>query len=346
MSYIIYPLGKAKAAYKKQVAANYDEQRQSIYEQLKKKNIQAESFLNEENFNILSKKNNEIFKKLIKELNSVAPKAEERGYVFNGIDDRETIQKIIGLAKQLKNVETFEEVTKIINKLDNANDFIKEELKGRMNNEQLLSIATKDFAYLKEAINIAKNSNNIEKVREKAKNYFSGLIGNLGESLGVLYGYSLVSKDVQKDLSSLGITMKVSNAGGDVVDGKRAVGDTKIEFIYKGNQVLGSISMSNKLSADYGKTKSHNIKLRSTTVNQLRDDLKPAYYNLISFHGAGRKPENLRLDLATNAETLSFRRYIAAIILEENLFGSFQGDNVYYFNYGEYIITMNDLLDY
>lgn len=230
-----------------------------------------------------------------------------------------------------------------MNKLDSANDFIKTELKGKMNGRQILSIATKDFIYLKNAIELAKSNNDINIVRENAKKYFSGLIGNLGESLGTLYGYSLVSKEIQNSLSSLGIIINVSNAGDQIVNGKRAVGDTKIEFSYKDGKILGSISMSNKLSANYGKSKSHTIKLRTTTVNQLREDLKPAYYNLISFHTVGKDKQ---LDLADNKETISFRRYVASIILEENLFGSFFGDNVYYFNYGEYIITMNDLLDY
>lgn len=342
MTYVVYPLTKAKK-YKKQVIANYDEQRQQIYEGLKSKNIQAESFLKEENFNKIDEKSNKIYKELIKELNSVEPKAENRGYVFNGSSDQKIIQDIINYAKQLQKVETFDQVTKLMNKLDSANDFIKTELKKKMNGKQILSIATKDFIYLKDAIELAKNNNDIDTVRENAKKYFSGLIGNLGESLGTLYGYSLISKEIQNKLSSLGITVNVSNAGDQVVNGKRAVGDTKIEFSYTGGKILGSISMSNKLSANYGKSKSHTIKLRTTTVNQLREDLKPAYYNLISFHTVGKDKQ---LDLASNKETISFRRYVASIILEENLFGSFFGDNVYYFNYGEYIITMNDLLDY
>lgn len=351
MSYIIYPYSASSknkedyqkiSSYRNNLLKNYDDARQRIYEDLLKKDIKAENFFNQENINKLDNSTKEIINSIISHLNNVSLSNNEQK-VFNGDNDTIEIQKLIDKAKSMQGLEDFEKVGNLFSELESSSKFVKEELRPLLGTDNLFSISTNDYNRLKEKIELAKNKKEIDKIKENARKYFGGIIGNLGESLGILYGYNSFNKQLLEEMNKAGIQLTLSNVGDRNVNGKRSVGDTELTFTYKDGKILGTIDMSNKLTAKYNINKSHSIKLRSTTVNQLPEEIKPLYYNLISFHAKGNKKQ---VDLATSKETISFRRYVAALILKENLFGAFKGDNVFLFNYGSYIITMNDLLNY
>lgn len=340
-----YILSEARLNNPINTIENYTKKRKEIYQKLKNNN-KPEDFFNNENFNKL-KKQYEILSKLPEELKNTRVTSSTKGILFNGEEsDEKIIKNLINKAKSLQDIESFNDYTKIFNELEKTNVFIQKDIREKINSNNIFSISTRDYELMKNAILTAEKNNDLQAAKKAAKVYYSGLIGNLGETIGIIQGYNLVSKEMQKQLKSLGININVSNTGAKV-EGKRAVGDTTVSFIAKDGQVIGSISMSNKLTANYsGKPKSTGVKLRTTRPSQISDfSQRSLYYNLFSLHGEG---ENKKLELYPNKnkEIIAFRRYIAAIIMKESLFGAFSGDNVYYFNYGEYLYTMNDLLDY
>lgn len=343
MSIVQYVLSKAKKENPLDTTNSYIKQRKEIYEKLKQNNNPQE-FFNNKNFKQLEKKYKELAN-LPKELANVKITSPTSNYLFEGENDAQKIQQLINKLKSLQDVENFNQYTELFNELESTNKYIREDIRGKFNSNNIFSISTKDYELMKKAILQAQNENNIKVAKDAAKKYYSGLIGNLGESIGIIQGYNLLSKEIKQQLKNIGIEIQVSNVGGEV-KGKRSVGDTMVSFVANDNQIIGTISLSNKLSANYQNSKATRIKLRTTFPNQIPNQrARSLYYNLFSLHAKGNEKE---LDLYPNRqnEIFAFRRYVAALILQENLFGAFQGDNVYYFNYGEYLYTMNDLLTY
>ena len=321
---------------------SYNKQRQEIYEKLKD-NRYPEKWFNNDNFNKIQKQYN-FLQELPKELKNFRISSSTQGHLFNGTNDTKKIQELINQAKSLQHVEDFNQYTEIFNQMEQSANFIKK-IKGKINSQNVFAISTNDYNLMKNAILKAQKDNDIQQAKKIAKQYYSGLLGNLGETIGIIQGYQILSKELQQQLKKIGIDIQVSNTGSKV-EGKRAIGDTTISFVAQNNEIIGSISMSNKLSANYGQTTSSRIKLRTTFPTQIKDiTSKSLYYNLFSLHGSGR---NKTYELYPNKskEIIAFRRYLAATIMQETLFGAFSGDNVYYFNYGEYIYTMNDLLKF
>ena len=343
-------LSKAQEQNPLKTEAEYLRQRQNIYNSLKDSK-KVEDFFNQQNLNLLTKKHKEL-KDFVKSLDTLrVTTTSETNNIFTGesVSDTEQIKKLIKKAKSLQGVENFNDYTKIFNELENSADFVNKELRSKLSSNNLFSIGTKDYELMKKAIEEAKKENNIKKAQENAKKYYSGLIGNLGESIGIIQSYNTIQSKIPSELKKIGVVgVEISNTGGQSsISGKRKVGDTTVEFKYANGEILGKISFSNKLTASYGKSKSTKIKFRETSPNQIQDErVKKLFYNLYSFHADGENKNAELYGQERKKDIIAFRRYLASLIVKENLFGVGSDDNVYYFNYGEYIYTMNDLLTY
>ena len=344
MALVKYLLSKAQRENPLDTASNYIAQRGKIYSKLKNKDVGR--FFNTQDLNNVSQQY-KVLQSLFKELNSVRITAPTKNFLFNGTSsDAVIINNLLQEAKSLQGAEDFDKYSKILNELENSSRFINSEVKNKTNiGNNVFAIGTQDYEKMKAAILKAKDAKNIEEAKQAAKKYYSGLIGNLGETIGIIQGYKLVSNKLQQQLKENGIDIVVANTGG-VVKGSRAIGDTTVSFKLENGEIIGSIAISNKLSSTYNPVKSKPIKIRETFPSYIPDNsARSLYYNLFSLHAKG-KQKNLDLYPSRSADIMAFRRYVAALIMEQNLFGAFAGDNVYYFNYGEYLYTMNDLLDY
>ena len=344
----IYPLLEARQKSGIQTAEQYKELKNGIYRDLLANQKTASSFLDKKAFEPYK----DVYDNLIKALDSVKPNNNNisKTCSFDGSpNDQQIIKQLI---QNILDARKFSTVAEGLQKLDSLQKGAK--YVDKMNNivssitgEQIsvITVATKDYENLKDKVKTIKST---EKIKEAMVKQYAGLLGNIGESIGIIQGAAILPKELKRQLYKAGIKVTVKNSGGDAVEGKRAVGDTSLEFSAKEGELLGRISISNKMKGDYASPKKKNIKFRDTTPNQVRDPAaRKVLYNMISFHAEGSEK---RLDLFNGMSDgvnrlKAFRSYIGAIIMKDNLYGSFDGDNVYYFNYGEYMFTINDLIN-
>lgn len=343
----IYPLLKARRESGIQTAAQYKRLKIGIYNDLLVNQKTASSFFNKKAFEPYK----DVYDKLIKELDSV--KAENNNIsktcsFDGGPNDQQVIEQLIQNILDARKFSTISEGLQKLDSLQKGAKYVDEMNRAisSITGEQLsmIKVATKDYQNLKEVV---KKSQSVEAARSAMVKQYSGLLGNIGESIGIIQGASILPQELKNQLDKVGIKTTIKNSGGMNLKGKRAVGDTALEFRTDKGHLLGRISISNKIKGEYATPGKKTIKFRETSPRQIKNpSARKVLYNMISFHSKGtEKYLDLFDGMPDGVNRLkAFRSYIGAIIMKDNLYGSFDGDNVYYFNYGEYMFTINDLI--
>ena len=128
-------------------------------------------------------------------------------YFQNVLDAR----KFSTVAEGLQKLDSLQKGAKYVDKM---NDII-----SLITGEQMsvITVATKDYENLKDKVKTIKST---EKIKEAMVKQYAGLLGNIGESIGIIQGAAILPKELKRQLYEAGIKVTVKNSGGDAVEGK------------------------------------------------------------------------------------------------------------------------------